>query len=321
MSETLQAITCKAAICWGIGKAVTVEEIVVDPPKATEVRVKMLCASICHTDISSIQGLPHIKFPLALGHEGVGVVESVGDQVTNLKKGDLVIPTYMGECQECENCVSGKTNFCLRYPFRLTGLMSDNTSRMSIGGQRLYHVFSCATWSEYMVSDANYVLKVEPTIDHAHASFISCGFSTGFGAAWKEANVETGSTVTVFGLGAVGLGAVIGAKMLGATKIIGIDKNKMKKEKGEAFGMTHFINPDDSAKSVSELVKELSGGMGVDYSFECTGIAPLLTESLEATKVGTGTTIAIGTGTEKVIPFGFASIMNGRTLKGSIFGG
>ncbi|XP_020228264.1 8-hydroxygeraniol oxidoreductase [Cajanus cajan] len=321
MPNTSQVITCKAAICWGAGKPVTVEEIQVDPPKATEVRVKMLCASICHTDISSIQGFPYTKYPLALGHEGIGVVESVGDEVRNLKEGDTVIPTYIGECEECENCISGKTNLCLKYPLRFTGLLPDNTSRMSIRGQRLHHVLSCATWSEYMVSDVNYTLKVDPTIDPVHGSFISCGFSTGFGAAWKEAKVESGTSVAVFGLGAVGLGAISGAKMQGATKIIGIDKNEMKREKGEAFGMSDFINPDDSTKSVSELVKELSGGMGVDYSFECTGVAPLLTESLEATKVGTGKTIAIGAGTEPIIPFGLVSIIYGRTLKGSVFGG
>nr|KYP68134.1 Alcohol dehydrogenase-like 2 [Cajanus cajan] len=166
----------------------------------------MLCASICHTDISGTKGFPHTNFPIALGHEGVGVIESVGDQVTNLKEGDVVIPTYIGECQECENCVSEETNLCVTYPVRWTGLQPDNTSRMSVRGQRLYHILSCSTWSEYMVSDANYVLKVEPTIDPIHASFISCGFSTGFGAAWKEAKVESGSIVAVFGLGAVGLG-------------------------------------------------------------------------------------------------------------------
>ncbi|XP_027355883.1 alcohol dehydrogenase-like 2 isoform X1 [Abrus precatorius] len=321
MTITSHVITCKAAICWGVGKPLTVEEIQIDPPKATEVRVKMLCASVCHTDISSTQGFPHANFPIALGHEGVGVVESVGDQVKNLKQGDVVIPTYIGECQECENCVSGESNLCFTYPIRLTGLMPDNTSRMSIRGQRLHHVLSCATWSEYMVIDSNYILKVDSRIDPAHASFISCGFSTGFGAAWREAKVKSGSSVAVFGLGAVGLGAVSGAKMQGATKIIGIDKNEMKREKGEAFGITDYINPADSDKSVSELVKELSGGMGVDYSFECTGVAPLLTESLEATKMGKGKTIAIGTGTEPIVPLGLASIMYGRTLKGSVFGG
>ncbi|XP_045830587.1 8-hydroxygeraniol oxidoreductase-like [Trifolium pratense] len=321
MMSTKQVITCKAAICWGSGKGVTVEEIEVDPPKATEIRVKMLCASICHTDITSIQGYQYNKFPLALGHEGVGVVESVGDSVKNVKEGDMIIPTYIGECKECENCISGETNLCLTHPLRLSGLMSDNTSRMSIQGQRLYHVLSCATWSEYMVIDANYILKVDPNIDLAHASFISCGFTTGFGAAWKEAKVKKGSSVAVFGLGAVGLGAISGAKMVGATKIIGIDKNEMRREKGEAFGMTHFINPSDSNKSALELVKELSDGMGVDYSFECTGAPPLLTISVEATKMGRGKTIAIGAGLEPIVPFGYLSILLGRTLKGSIFGG
>ncbi|KAG4984920.1 hypothetical protein AAZX31_12G014700 [Glycine max] len=321
MSKTSEIITCKAAICWGIGKPVTVEEIQVDPPKATEVRVKMLCASICSTDISSTKGFPHTNFPIALGHEGVGIIESVGDQVTNLKEGDVVIPTYIGECQECENCVSEKTNLCMTYPVRWTGLMPDNTSRMSIRGERIYHIFSCATWSEYMVSDANYVLKVDPTIDRAHASFISCGFSTGFGAAWKEAKVESGSTVAVFGLGAVGLGAVIGSKMQGASRIIGIDTNENKRAKGEAFGITDFINPGDSNKSASELVKELSGGMGVDYSFECTGVSTLLSESLEATKIGTGKAIVIGVGIEITLPLGLFAILLGRTLKGSVFGG
>ncbi|KAL5056379.1 hypothetical protein RYX36_037061 [Vicia faba] len=313
-------ITCKAAICWGVGKGVTVEEIQVDPPKATEVRVKMLCSSVCHTDISSLQGFPHNQFPLALGHEGIGVVESVGDEITNLKEGDFIIPTYVGECEECENCVSGKTNLCLTHPVRLNGLMPDNTSRLSVQGQRLYHVLSCATWSEYVVVDVNYLLKVDPAINLAHASFISCGFSTGYGACWKEAVVETGSTVAVFGLGAVGLGAISGAKMMGASKIIGVDKNEMKKEKGEAFGMTHFINTNDSNKSASDLVKELTG-IGVDYCIECTGVASMFTESVEATKMGTGKTIAVGITAELVVPFGLLAIVFGRTIKGSVFGG
>ncbi|KAK7258168.1 hypothetical protein RIF29_32671 [Crotalaria pallida] len=313
-------ISCKAAVCWGKGKAVMVEEIQIEPPKSTEVRVKMLCASICHTDIISIQGFPHGNYPLALGHEGVGVVESIGNQVTNVKEGDMVIPFTIGECQECGNCISGKTNLCLKYPLRMTGLMPDNTSRMSIRGEKVYQVFSCATWSEYMVIDANYILKVDPSIDLAHASFISCGFTTGFGAAWKEAKVKSGSSVAVFGLGAVGLGAISGAKMQGATKIIGIDKNEMKKEKGEAFGMTDFINPSDSDRSASQLVKELSGGMGVDYSFECTGAVPLLTESLESTKVGTGETIAIGVAADPTVQFNL-TIMYGRILKATVLGG
>ncbi|XP_062178292.1 alcohol dehydrogenase 1-like isoform X3 [Alnus glutinosa] len=280
-----QVITCKAAVCRGIGEAVKVEEIQVEPPKSCEVRVKILYASLCHTDILCTKGFPIPVFPRVLGHEGVGVVESVGEEVRGLKGGDLVIPTFIGECQECENCLSRKTNLCLKYPVPFSGLMRDDTSRMSIGGQRLYHAFSCSTWSEYTVVDADYVLKLDPGIALPHASIISCGFSTGFGGAWKEAEVEKGSTVAVLGLGAVGLGVLEGARMQGAAKIIGIDKNERKRIKGKAFGMTDFINPDEYDKSISELVKELTGGMGVDYCFECTGVAPLVNEALLATKM------------------------------------
>ncbi|GAU27592.1 hypothetical protein TSUD_271330 [Trifolium subterraneum] len=294
MSTAKQVITCKAAVCWGAGEAVKMEEIQVEPPKATEVRVKMLGSSVCHTDISSLKGFPHNQFPLALGHEGIGVIESVGDEVTNLKEGDFILPTYIGECGECENCVSEKTNLCLTHPVRLTGLMPDNTSRLSVRGQPLYHVLSCATWSEYVVVDINYLVKVDPTIDLAYASFISCGFSTGYGASWKEADIQRGSTVAVFGLGAVGLGAISGAKMMGASQIIGVDKNVMKKEKGEAFGMTHFIHSNVPDKSASDLVKEFTGR---------------------------GKAISVGIGVELVVPFGLLGILFGRTLKGSVLGG
>ncbi|KAL4595671.1 hypothetical protein ACB092_12G107700 [Castanea dentata] len=232
------------------------------------------------------------------------VVESVGEEVTDLKEGDLVIPTYIGECYECENCISEKTNLCLKYPVPLSGLMPDETSRMSVRGQKLYHSFTCSTWSEYMVVDANYVVKLDPTISLPHASFLSCGFSTGFGAVWKDAKVERGSTVAVLGLGAVGLGAIQGARVQGAAKIIGIDINEKKKTKGTAFGMTDFINPNDYDKPIFELIKELTGGLGVDYCFECTGVPPLINEALQATKM-----------------VNFLSLLFGGTLKGSIFGG
>lgn len=123
-----------------------------------------------------------------------------------MKEGDLVVPTFVGECKTCENCMSGNTNLCIKYPFTYNGLMLDGTSRLSIGGQTAYHVFSCSTWSEYMVINVNFLLKIDPTTPLPDASFLSCGFSTGYGAAWKDAKVQNGSTVAVFGLGAVGLG-------------------------------------------------------------------------------------------------------------------
>ncbi|XP_050225688.1 8-hydroxygeraniol oxidoreductase-like [Mercurialis annua] len=316
-----QIITCKAAVIWGIGEPMKLEEIKVEAPKSSEVRVKMLYASICHTDISRVHGFPLPLFPRVLGHEGVGVVESIGDKVNGLKEGDIVIPTYIAECQECENCISLETNICLNYPINRTGLMQDGTSRMSIRGQKLYHLFTCSTWSEYTVIDSNYLVKIDPTMHLPHASFMSCGFSTGFGAAWKEARVKPGSIVAVFGLGAVGLGVVEGAKMQGASMIIGVDKNGKRREKGEVFGMTEFINPDEfDDKPISEVVKDLSGGVGVDYCFECTGAAPLINEALKATKMGKGKAIVIGTGNESV-KIEFLPLLAGRTLKGCVFGG
>ncbi|XP_050223844.1 8-hydroxygeraniol oxidoreductase-like isoform X2 [Mercurialis annua] len=281
----------------------------------------MLCASLCHTDISFCKGFPFPLYPRVPGHEGVGIVESVGDEVKELKKGDMVIPTYIGECQECENCTSGKTNLCLKYPISMSGLMLDSTSRMSIKGQRLYQFFSCSTWSEYTVVNTNYVVKIDPSISPPHASLISCGFSTGFGAAWKIAKVDKGSSVAVFGLGAVGLGATEGARIAGADKIIGVDKNVWKKEKGEALGMTDFINTNDSEKPISQLIKDLTGGLGVDYCFECTGVAAFMDEALLSLKMGKGILIAVGAGYGSKVQISPAPILFGATMKGGIFGG
>ncbi|KAL2542444.1 Alcohol dehydrogenase-like 1 [Abeliophyllum distichum] len=199
--------------------------------------------------------------------------------------------------------------------------MTDGTPRLSCRGQHLYHFLSCSTWSEYTTIDANYVVKIDSRVTLPHASFLSCGFTTGFGAVWKEAKVQKGSTVAVLGLGAVGLGAIEGARVHGAARIIGIDKNESKQEMGEAFGMTDFINPINSDKSISDLVKAMTGGLGVDYCFECTGVPQLVNEALEATKVGIGTMIMLGAGTQKSMELNFATLLGCRTFKYSIFGG
>ncbi|CAK9166011.1 unnamed protein product [Ilex paraguariensis] len=250
------------------------------------------------------------------------MVESVGENVTGLKEGDIVMPLYLGECGECLNCKSGKTNLCHVYPLGFSGLLADGTSRMSVGGQKIYQHFSCSTWSDYIVIDANYAVKVDPRLPLPHASFLCCGFTTGFGAAWKEANVEKGSTVAVLGLGAVGLGVVAGARMQGAAKIFGVDINDRKREKGEAFGMTDFIiNAKASDKSISDLINEATGGLGVDYCFECTGVPSLLDEAIASTKVGLGTVLLIGAGLHTSGEIKFIPLLCGRTVKGSIYGG
>lgn len=332
-----QVITCKAAVIWGAGEVLKIEEIQVDPPQKGEVRIKMLIASLCHTDLLSCAGFPIPLFPRAPGHEGVGMVESVGEGVLDLEKGDIIIPTYLGECGECLNCQSQKTNLCHKHSLPMSGLMPDGTSRMSVvknndngrqNRQILYQIFSCSTFSEYTVVDANYVVKLnisEPDNKSlAQASFLSCGYSTGFGGAWKEAKVHKGSSVAVFGLGAVGLGVIDGARLQGASKIIGVDINTAKHEKGKAFGMTDFINPNAQSelekKPISEMVKDLTGGIGVDYCFECSGVKALIQEAIDSTKAGLGTTVLIGVGAEGKMEFHMLSVMFGRTIKGCLFG-
>ncbi|XP_016676567.2 LOW QUALITY PROTEIN: 8-hydroxygeraniol oxidoreductase-like [Gossypium hirsutum] len=320
-STNSHVITCKGIVSWGKGEPLKVEEIQVEPPKSYEVRVKMLYASVCHTDLLFANGFPIPVFPRVMGHEGVGVVESIGEGVTGLREGDLVIPTHVAECRTCENCMSEKTNLCLKYPISYNGLMLDGSSRMIIGGQTAYHAFSCSTWCQYMVINLNFLLKIDPKTPLPDATFLSCGFSTGYGAAWKEPMLQNASSVAVFGLGPVGLGAIKGAKSQGAIKVIGIDKNPMKEAKGQAFGMTDFINPEQSDKPIAELVKDLTGGMGVDYSLECTGVPPLINQAILSTKLGTGKIIQIGVPEEANVNINILELLFGRTLKGSIFGG
>ncbi|XP_077234303.1 8-hydroxygeraniol oxidoreductase-like isoform X1 [Tasmannia lanceolata] len=256
-----------------------------------------------------------------MGHEGVGVVESVGEGVTDFMVGDMVIPTFVGECKQCVNCKSGKTNICEIYPMPLHGLMPDLTSRMSCKGQKLYNLLTCSTFSQYTVISTNFVVKIDPSLPLSHASIISCSYSTGYGAPWKVAEVRKGSTVAVFGLGAVGLGAVSGAQAMGASKIICVDLNVKKKEKGKIFGMTDFINPREYDKPVSEVIKEMTGGHGVDYSFECTGVPAVLNDAIDSTKKGLGVTVLIGAGNQTIAPVNLISIVTGGTLKGCLFGG
>ncbi|KAL0330859.1 UNVERIFIED_CONTAM: 8-hydroxygeraniol oxidoreductase [Sesamum angustifolium] len=322
-STSPAVITCKGAVIRKAWEPLQVEEIQVHPPKSTEVRIKMLCATMCHTDMTCCNsGFPLPFFPRIPGHEGVGVVESVGEQVTNLKVGDMVMTLYLGECGECLNCRSGRTNLCHKYPLGFDGLMPDGTSRlMSAGGERIYHLVSCSTWSEYAVIDTNYTVKVDPRLSPSHASFLCCGFTTGFGSSWRELDIEKGSTVAVIGLGAVGLGAVKGAQMQGASKIIGIDINELKHEKAKAFGITDFINPKLSDKSVSELIKEATGGLGVDHCFECSGVPALVNEAIEGSKIGLGTVMVLGVGPGKSVEVDYIPLLCGRTVRGSTYGG
>jgi len=260
--QSPKPIRCKAAVCRGAGEPLAIEEIVVDPPKAYEVRVKVICTSLCHTDITfwRMKDGPSM-FPCILGHEAVGVVESVGEQVQEVAVGDTVVPVFLAQCGECADCLSPRSNLCSALPYR-PGMPRDGTTRFSLAasGEPVHNFLSVSSFAEYTVVDVAHVVRLGgDALPPEQACLLGCGVSTGVGAAWKVAAVEPGSTVAVFGLGAVGLAVAQGSKMRGATRIIGVDVNPDKFEIGKKLGVTEFVNPNDiGEQTVSEVWSRLN---------------------------------------------------------------
>ncbi|SCU93557.1 LAMI_0E14796g1_1 [Lachancea mirantina] len=327
MSTVGKAITCTAAVAYEAGKPLTVEEIIVDPPKAHEVRIKVEYTAVCHTDAYTLSGKdPEGAFPSVLGHEGAGIVESVGEGVTNVKPGDHVIALYTAECMKCKFCKSGKTNLC--GAVRATqgkGVMPDGTVRFhNKKGEDLLHFMGCSTFSQYTVVADVSVVAIDPKAPMDRACLLGCGVTTGYGAAIKTANVQKGDTVAVFGAGTVGLSIVQGAKVRGASRIIVIDLNQGKKDWSFQFGATDFVNPSTDLKEgetiVSKLIEMTDGGL--DFTFDCTGNVHVMRDALEACHKGWGQSIIIGVAAagEEISTRPF-QLVTGRVWKGSAFGG
>ncbi|UNP88446.1 S-(hydroxymethyl)glutathione dehydrogenase/class III alcohol dehydrogenase [Aeromonas encheleia] len=319
----VQSIKCKAAIAWGPGQPLTIEEIEVMPPQAGEVRVRIKATGVCHTDAFTLSGEdPEGVFPCILGHEGGGIVESIGEGVTSVKVGDHVIPLYTPECGECKFCKSGKTNLCQK--IRATqgkGLMPDGTTRFSKDGQPIYHYMGTSTFSEYTVLPEISIAKVDPAAPLEEVCLLGCGVTTGIGAVMNTAKVKEGESVAIFGLGGIGLSAVIGARLAKAGRIIAIDINESKFELARKLGATDCINPNDYDKPIQEVIVELTDG-GVDFSFECIGNVKVMRAALECCHKGWGESVIIGVaGAGQEISTRPFQLVTGRVWRGSAFGG
>ncbi|RGB40199.1 alcohol dehydrogenase class-3-like protein [Rhizophagus diaphanus] len=324
MSTAGQVIKCKAAVAWGPGQPLIIEEIEVAPPKKGEVRVKILATGVCHTDAYTLSGKdPEGEWwPIVFGHEGGGIVESVGEGVTSVQPGDHVIPLYIPECGQCKFCKSGKTNLCsIVRSTQGRGLMPDETTRFTCKGQKLYHYMGCSTFSQYTVLSEISVAKINPKAPLDKVCLLGCGITTGYGAATKTANVQPGSTVAVFGCGGVGLSVIQGAAARKASQIIAIDKNPKKFEYAKKLGATDFVNPDDYDKPIQQVLIEMTDG-GLDYTFECIGNTKLMRAALESCHKGWGESIIIGVaGAGEEISTRPFQLVTGRVWKGSAFGG
>jgi S-(hydroxymethyl)glutathione dehydrogenase/alcohol dehydrogenase len=313
----------RAAIAWEAGQPLAIEEVDLEGPKAGEVLVRIVATGVCHTDAYTLSGKdPEGLFPAILGHEGGGIVEAVGPDVTSLEPGDHVIPLYVPECRACKFCLSGKTNLC--QAVRATqgkGLMPDGTSRFSKNGKSIYHYMGTSTFSEYTVLPEISLAKINPAAPLEKVCLLGCGVTTGIGAVLNTAKVEAGSTVVVFGLGGIGLSVVQGAVMAQAGRIIGVDINPAKFELALQLGATECVNPQEYDEPIQKVIVDLTDG-GADYTFECVGNVNLMRAALEACHKGWGesTIIGVAGGGEEISTRPF-QLVTGRVWRGTAFGG
>ncbi|XP_029868682.1 alcohol dehydrogenase 1 [Aquila chrysaetos chrysaetos] len=323
MATSGKVIRCRAAVAWAVGKPLSVEEVEVSPPKAGEVRVKIVATGICRTDDHVLEGcFPNVVFPVIPGHEGAGIVESVGEGVTSVKPGDKVIPLCLPQCGGCSFCLNPESNYCVKsHVSEPQNLLPDKTSRFTCKGKQIHHFLWVSTFAEYTVMPEYAVAKIDAAAPLDKVCLLGCGFPTGYGAAINTAKVKPGSTCAIFGVGGVGLSVVMGCKATGASRIIAVDINKDKFAKAKELGATDCISPHDFKKPIQEVLTEMTGH-GVDYSFEAIGHVDTLTAALASCNMNTGVCVMVGVpASGSVISIDPMLLLSGRTWKGTLLGG
>lgn len=275
----------RGAIARTPGAPVSLEEFMIDDPGPNEVLVRILASGVCHTDLGVKMGVYGTSgYPFLLGHEGAGVVEAVGPGVTRHKVGDHVILAWRAPCGECRFCLAGKPNFCA------ASLNAEKRMR-TLQGETLNPVLGIGTFCTHTLVHAEQAVGYDPALPAPQMSLIGCGVMTGVGAALYAAGVTPGSSVAVFGCGGVGDSVIQGARLGGATTIIAVDIDPRKLEWAKDFGATHTVN----AKEVDPIarIKELTGGNGVNFSFEAVGKPQTLEQALFCRDLA-GTCVLIG---------------------------
>ena len=312
----------QAAVLEEFGKPLVVQEIDLAEPREGEALVKIHACGVCHTDLYTASGAdPGGYTPCVLGHEGAGVVEAVGPGVTSVKPGDHVVTLFSPECGECVHCRSGKTNLCMAIREQQgQGYLPDGTTRFSRGGESLRHFMGTSTFSEYVVMPEIALANVRKDASMEAICLLACGATTGLAAAIWKAEVEPGSSVAVFGAGMVGLGALLGAKMQGAERLIAVDLSADRLELAKKFGATDTIVAGDGGEV--EKILEMTGGFGADYTFEGTGSVSVMGQAVEAARMGWGLCTVLGVAGKgekmEIVP---RLLITGRRVQGGSFGG
>jgi S-(hydroxymethyl)glutathione dehydrogenase/alcohol dehydrogenase len=311
----------RAAVLEEFGTPLNVTEVDLAEPRRGEVLVRLAACGVCHTDMYTASGAdPSGYAPTVLGHEGAGIVERVGEDVTSVSQGDLVVTLFSPQCRECIHCLSPDTNLCLAIRDQQNkGYLPDGTTRLSRGGEQIRHFMGTSTFAEYAVVPEIALAKVSPDAEPDHACLFACGLSTGLGAAMNTAKVRPGSTCVVFGAGMVGLGAVAGCRLQGAERIICVDLSPERLELARGQGATDVWTGGED--TVARVLEE-TGGFGADYTFEATGLVKVMQQAVEAARMGWGLCTVAGVAgkgeTLDVVP---RLLITGRRICGSSFGG
>jgi S-(hydroxymethyl)glutathione dehydrogenase / alcohol dehydrogenase len=311
----------RAAVLEEFGQPLNVTELDLAEPRAGEVLVRLAACGVCHTDMYTASGVdPSGYAPTVLGHEGAGFVEKVGEGVTSVAPGDLVVTLFSPQCRECIHCLSPDTNLCLAIREQQgKGFLPDGTTRLSRDGEPIRHFMGTSTFAEYTVMPEIALAKVSPDAPPDHACLFACGLSTGLGAAMNTAKVKAGSTCVVFGAGMVGLGAVAGCRLQGAERIICVDMSEDRLALARGQGATDTWTGGDD---VVARVLEETGGFGADFTFEATGLVAVMRQAVDAARMGWGLCTVAGVAgrgeTLDVIP---RLLITGRRICGSSFGG
>jgi S-(hydroxymethyl)glutathione dehydrogenase/alcohol dehydrogenase len=311
----------RAAVLEEFAKPLEVQEVELREPAAGEALVRLVACGVCHTDLYTASGVdPGGYAPTVLGHEGAGVVEAIGEGVTELQPGDHVVTLFSARCRECIHCLDPRTNLCLAIRDEQgKGHLPDGTTRLHRGDDDLRHFMGTSTFAEYTVMSEISLAKIDPEASLDAACLFACGLSTGLGAAINTAAVLPGSTCVVFGAGMVGLGAVAGCRLQGAERIIAVDLSDERLELARGQGATETMR---GGEDVVERIVEETDGFGADYTFEATGNVNVMRQAVESARMGWGLcTVAGVAGKGETLDIVPRFLITGRRVAGSSFGG
>ncbi|MFN3745706.1 MAG: Zn-dependent alcohol dehydrogenase [Hyphomicrobiaceae bacterium] len=310
----------RAAVLTEVNKPLELLDLEQEGPKEGEARVKVKAAGVCMSDWHIMIGDWPMPLPMVLGHEAAGEVVEVGPGVRNVKKGDHVIFSFRPNCGYCTYCARGSSVLCIGHNDTPRWVMHDGTSRIKLNGEPVNQMARIGTFAEMVVCPAEQLVAVRKDLPWTHAAIIGCSVATGVGAAVRHAKVEAGSSVLVIGVGGVGLNVVQGARLAGAKTIIAVDLLDNKLQMATKFGATHILNASREPELIKRI-REITGGLGVDYSFDAIGTAKTTEQIIDAlAPAGHATIVGIPHVEAKAQVSPFQMVFTEKKVSGTYYG-